>query len=160
MNLRRMRGIVGTIVVWGISGAAIGVVLEGIASIVRQVEGRDGPWLAIETFQQAAGFWGAIGAAMGLGFALVLWCATRGRTTLSALSLHRVAKYGAVAGVATSLSLLSLITGGTLPSALVLGVYVVVGAGVGIGASTGSVAIARARPPLLGEAANLLPPAT
>ena len=163
MNLRRVRGTVGTILVWGLAGATLGIVLESIATIIRFTEGRSGPLLAVEPFQQAAAVWSTIGAAMGLGFALALWGATRGRATLAALSIRRVVTCGALAGVATALGLLGIITGGTLPPALAVGVYLVLGATMGIGAATGSVAIARGRNTSLRKATaplRAVPPAT
>lgn len=93
---RRLRGALGLGVLWGVGGAVVGGVIEGILNIL---PGSD-LFLGVDIWPAAL----AIPAFLaGLAFSLVLWLA-EGRRSFGDLRLPRVAVWGAIGGLALGAS--------------------------------------------------------
>jgi len=143
MLLRRIRGLVGTALMWGVVGAAVGVG----AFLIRY---RPWPPSAIHwsralvvfgMWESAAAMWGI---ACGLAFGLVLLASERTRH-FSQLSTRRVTLWGALAGAAFPM-LISIRP--ILSGASVMFFGMIVGASAVAGAlwARGTMAIARRVP--------------
>ncbi len=133
---RRIRGILGTGLVWGALGGIIGVVGGVIGAMT------DPGTLAEWLLSLGLGFSG-FGFLAGSGFAAVL-SLLEGRTTMEELSRGRAAAWGGLAGFILPLTLVAALSGGALPLLPAVASATVFG-GITALLGAGTVHIARSR---------------
>lgn len=135
--LRRLRGLVGTAVIWGAGWFGLSAVGWGIALWGQAPLG--------VIFNLAAGV-GLAGAIAGAGFSIVVGIAERKRS-LDELSFARFAIWGALGGILVGLPFVAEIASSGL-----MAVFGILG-GLGATSAAGSLALARMGddPPALGE---------
>ncbi|MEP6729074.1 MAG: hypothetical protein ABJE10_00485 [bacterium] len=135
---RRLRGMFGMALTWGVAWAIVGLTLAGVA------------WLFVPRGVLPRGVvlgatmrWGVFGAVSGAAFALVLSFAERRKHSLDALSMERVTGWGALGGAILPLALLPVLAI-ALPVALrpVLSL-VPMGSILGVASAAASLRIAR-----------------
>jgi hypothetical protein len=134
--LRKVRGIVGTGLLWGGLGGVVGVVTSVIGATTDPAG--VGYWLSTV----GVGFAG-FGFLAGAGFAVTL-SLLDGRRRLGELSVGRAAAWGGLAGFSLPLALVASLSGGALPILPAVGTAAVFG-GVTALLGAGSVHIARSR---------------
>jgi membrane associated rhomboid family serine protease len=94
--LRRIRGLMGTALIWAMLWSLVGAALA-IYNLIR--EGPERPGIELQYIAWVAVFYGAWGAISGAMFALVLAAAER-RRSLNDLSMLRFTIWGSLAAVA------------------------------------------------------------
>ncbi len=130
---RRVRGVLATALVWGVTWSVLGVVLK----IGRLLLTDSHPSLRMQLLEQAGAAWRygfAYGAALGLGFALYVMLAGVRARSLRDISLRQFAVGGAAVAIATHW----WVVGAPLIDA-----YVLVSASLSAGVSTASLLLAR-----------------
>ncbi len=130
---RRVRGVLGTALVWGVTWSVLGVSLK----LGRLLLTDNYPSLRIELLEQAGAAWRygfAYGAALGLGFALYVMLAGVRARSLRDISLRQFAVRGAAVGI---------VMHWWVVGAPLIDAYVLVSAALSAGVSTGSLMMAR-----------------
>ncbi len=144
--LRKLRGILGIGVIWGVAGSALGVTGWAIASIFGINPPRSE---VIVSLLNGVPFF-----AVGSGFAVVLTMMD-GRRTFDELSPKRAALWGALAGatvfpIVACLIVLGLGLGNEIPLAVLIAHGLIFGGAVTAGLAAGTVSLARRAPGALG----------
>lgn len=137
--LRRLRGLIGLSLAWGIAWVPLGLT---VYFIERTVNGYTVRWTELP---QIAARLGTVGALCGFAFGVVI-AITERRRTFGKLSLARIATWGAIGGFAFPIMLISLGARGigATTTATIFAIYGALGAVT----SLGTLAIARRAPAL------------
>ena len=162
MLLRRLRGLLGVVVLWTLAWALYGL-LETTLSVLH-LRSMGAPLdLVLGLYPQNIGRAAGFGFVAGLLFAAVLALRGRHLPSVDALSPRRAALWGGAAGLVLALPMLvgSLATGTLAPWLGAVLIKLAVGVVVGASTAGGAVALARRVPDALprGADARLLPPA-
>jgi hypothetical protein len=119
--VRRLRGALGLGILWGIAGALVGGVIEGVLNVL---PGSD-LFLGVDMWPAALAIPGFLA---GVAFSTVLWM-VEGRRSFDALRLPRIALWGALGGLvlgavvglpAIGIAVLSLTSGASAAGSLAL----------------------------------------
>jgi hypothetical protein len=153
---RRLRGVLGTALVWGVGWSAIGLGAGWLQVVALRLAGISIPMAPARLVILVALRWAVFGVVAGSIFALALWYVGRRAGSLAALSPRRAAAWGAGAGVVLPLCVVALLAAGgaAVPLAAVL-MLVVTGGVFGAGTAAGTVAVARRAPEPLGVARDM-----
>jgi hypothetical protein len=160
---RRLRGVIGTALIWGAGWAVVGLAVAGLQAVALRASGVRVP-MQLERFVALVTLrWAVSGVVAGTLFALALWYVGRRGGSLGALSPSRAAVAGTLAGIALPLVVAPLLvmSGLAVPLTVLLP-FVVTGAVFGAGTAAGTVALARRAPAPLAagsDAPTLSPPA-
>lgn len=142
MMRRRIRGLLTTAAVWGVSLSAVGTafILGGLATGLIPPAPGIGPaeWIAIAARVAVRDF--VVGGVAGAAFATLLTGAER-RRTLETLSLSRVATWGFIAA-AVPIGLVGIFTSALIPAASLVAGTIASGL-LGAGLAVATVRLAR-----------------
>ena len=154
--LRRIRGILGTALLWGCAWAGFGLLFGVVVWVLRNPATFVFPLWRFTAMQGL--FWGIWGSVSGGVFAALMIVAER-QSTLSTLSTRRIAAWGALGGFSLPLlsyGLLVLTRGPVLgalgPTAIAAGIASVLGAGM----AAGHLSLPRRAPELPGDHCAML----
>ena len=131
--LRRLRGVLGTAVLWSLAWAPLGIAWSFTAWITagKTARGEWGPFPPVLGPMIMCAFWGFIGGAL---FAITLSLFGRRESRIARLRPARVALIGGIAGAVLPLAYAGLGTAlgiaSYAPNMLLIGLCAVVGAGV------------------------------
>jgi hypothetical protein len=136
---RRVRGVLGTALVWGASWGLVGLAIVSVALRLAPASVH----LPRHIMLQNTLAWGVFGAVSGAVFAIALSFAERRAQSLDTLSVERVSAWGAIGGAVLPLAMLP-VWAVILPAAVRPGlVLVTLGGVLGAASATASLRLAQ-----------------
>lgn len=145
----RLRGIIGTAILWGVAWAPLGLLWGSVFWIDSQMRARGQPipFPPVGGFVIMCAAWGFVAGAL---LATTLSVSERRRTHIESMSTRRVAILGAVAGMALPL----VFAGAGTPQMLTQSMVVVLAGAFGAAISAGMLRLSRRSIPVLPAGAS------